>query len=44
MTQLQYTAWPDHDVPKSAAPLIELNRTLRAAQGNGKQVVLIHCR
>ena len=44
VTQLQYTAWPDHDVPKSAEPLIELNRTLRAIQGNRKQVALIHCR
>ncbi|KAL9960413.1 hypothetical protein ACROYT_G033865 [Oculina patagonica] len=43
VTQLQYTAWPDHDVPKSAAPLIELNRTLRAIQGNRRQVALIHC-
>ena len=44
VTQLQYTAWPDHDVPKSAEPLIEMNKTLRALQGNRKQQVLIHCR
>lgn len=44
VTQLQYTAWPDHDVPKSAAPLIEMNKTLRALQGNRRQPVLIHCR
>ena len=44
VTQLQYTAWPDHDVPKSAEPLIEMNKTLRALQGNRRQPVLIHCR
>ena len=44
VTQLQYTAWPDHDVPKSATPLIEISRTLKSLQGNGKQQILIHCR
>ena len=44
VTQLQYTAWPDHDVPTSATPLIEISRTLKSLQGNGKQQVLIHCR
>ena len=44
VTQLQYTAWPDHDVPKSAAPLIEISRTLKSLQGSRKQQVLIHCR
>ena len=44
VTQLQYTAWPDHDVPRSATPLIELNKTLRAVQGNRKQQLLVHCR
>lgn len=44
VTQLQYTAWPDHDVPKSATPLIEISRTLKSLQGNRKQQVLIHCR
>ncbi|KAM7437282.1 protein tyrosine phosphatase [Porites harrisoni] len=43
VTQLQYTAWPDHDVPKSATPLIEISRTLKSLQGNRKQQVLIHC-
>lgn len=44
VTQLQYTAWPDHDVPKSAEPLIEMNRTLKSLQGNRKQQILVHCR
>ena len=44
VTQLQYTAWPDHDVPKSATPLIEISRTLKSLQGSRKQQVLIHCR
>ena len=44
VTQLQYTAWPDHDVPRSATPLIELNKTLRAVQGNRKKQLLVHCR
>ena len=44
VTQLQYTAWPDHDVPKSAAPLLEMNKTLSSLQGNKKQPILIHCR
>ena len=44
VTQLQYTAWPDHDVPKSAAPLIEMNKTLCSLQGSRKQQVLVHCR
>lgn len=44
VTQLQYTAWPDHDVPKSAEPLIEMNRTLKSLQGNRKQPILVHCR
>lgn len=43
VTQLQYTAWPDHDVPKSAAPLLEMNKTLSSLQGNKKQPILIHC-
>lgn len=43
VTQLQYTAWPDHDVPKSATPLIEISRTLKSLQGSRKQQVLIHC-
>ena len=44
VTQLQYTAWPDHDVPKSADPLIEMNKTLSSLQGSKKQHVLVHCR
>lgn len=44
VTQLQYTAWPDHDVPKSAEPLIEMNKTLSSLQGSKKQQVLVHCR
>ena len=44
VTQLQYTAWPDHDVPKSAEPLIEMNKTLSSLQGSRKQQVLVHCR
>lgn len=43
ITQLQYTAWPDHDVPRSATPLIELNKMLRAILGNRKQQLLVHC-
>lgn len=43
VTQLQYTAWPDHDVPKSAEPLIEMNKTLSSLQGSKKQQVLVHC-
>lgn len=43
ITQLQYTAWPDHDVPRSATPLIELNKMLKAILGNRKQQLLVHC-
>lgn len=45
VTQFHYTAWPDHDVPRSATPLIELTMSFRAFVGNDNNVpVLVHCR
>ncbi|XP_031572401.1 tyrosine-protein phosphatase non-receptor type 12-like [Actinia tenebrosa] len=44
VTQFHYTAWPDHDVPRSATPLIELTMSFRAFVGSDNKVpVLVHC-
>ncbi|EDO48358.1 predicted protein [Nematostella vectensis] len=43
VTQFHYTAWPDHDVPRSATPLIELTRSFRTFVGSQDTPVLVHC-
>ncbi|XP_055788361.1 tyrosine-protein phosphatase non-receptor type 18 isoform X1 [Salvelinus fontinalis] len=44
ISQFQYTAWPDHDIPYTAGGILEMMDMARKAQGNNTSPVLIHCR
>nr|XP_046220863.1 tyrosine-protein phosphatase non-receptor type 18 [Oncorhynchus gorbuscha] len=43
ISQFQYTAWPDHDIPYTAGGILEMMDMARKAQGNNTSPVLIHC-
>uniref|UniRef100_A0A4W5KKQ7 protein-tyrosine-phosphatase n=1 Tax=Hucho hucho TaxID=62062 RepID=A0A4W5KKQ7_9TELE len=43
ISQFQYTAWPDHDIPYTASGILEMMDMARKAQGNNTSPVLIHC-
>ena len=44
MTQFHYLAWPDHGVPTTGTPLLNLHyKVLRHTEGNDKPT-LVHCR
>lgn len=43
VSQFQYTAWPDHDIPYTAGGILEMMDMARKAQGNNASPVLIHC-
>ena len=43
MTHFQYTLWPDHGAPVSAAPVLDLIAAVRASQANGAEPVVVHC-
>lgn len=42
--QFHYTTWPDHGVPNSVQPILELVRLIRDCQASEAVPVLIHCR
>ncbi|XP_046839551.1 tyrosine-protein phosphatase non-receptor type 12-like [Xenia sp. Carnegie-2017] len=42
LTQFHYTAWPDHGVPKTTLPLIELIKMVRDCRRDNCPIVL-HC-
>lgn len=41
--QFHYTTWPDHGVPESISPLVELVRLVRDCQPSEALPVLVHC-
>ncbi|KAF8782773.1 Tyrosine-protein phosphatase non-receptor like protein [Argiope bruennichi] len=41
--QFHYTTWPDHGVPNSVQPILELVRLIRDCQASEAVPVLIHC-
>ncbi|XP_036803487.1 tyrosine-protein phosphatase non-receptor type 18 isoform X3 [Oncorhynchus mykiss] len=43
ISQFQYTAWPDHDIPYTSGGILEMMDMARKAQGNNTSPVLIHC-
>ena len=44
LNQFHYTAWPDHGVPNSVLPIIEMIELIRDYQAHDKVPLLIHCR
>ncbi|KAL1021166.1 hypothetical protein UPYG_G00009670 [Umbra pygmaea] len=43
VSQFQYTAWPDHDIPNTAKGILGLMDMARTVQGNNTSPVVIHC-
>nr|XP_023847640.1 tyrosine-protein phosphatase non-receptor type 18-like [Salvelinus alpinus] len=43
ISQFQYTAWPDHDVPYTVYGILGMMDMARKDQGNNTSPVLIHC-
>ncbi|KAJ8016574.1 hypothetical protein DPEC_G00008650 [Dallia pectoralis] len=43
VSQFQYTAWPDHDIPNKADGILGMMEMARKVQGNNTSPVLIHC-
>lgn len=41
--QFHYTTWPDHGVPNSVQPILELVRLVREVQPADDKPILIHC-
>ncbi|XP_043232412.1 mediator of DNA damage checkpoint protein 1-like [Amphibalanus amphitrite] len=41
--QFHYSAWPDHGVPSSVVPLLQMIRMLRDTQASETLPVLVHC-
>ncbi|GFR31115.1 tyrosine-protein phosphatase non-receptor type 12 [Trichonephila clavata] len=41
--QFHYTTWPDHGVPNSVQPILELVRLIRDCQASEAVPVLVHC-
>lgn len=41
--QFHYTTWPDHGVPSSVHPIIELVRLMRDVQSTESRPILVHC-
>lgn len=41
--QFHYTTWPDHGVPKSGKPILDLVRLVREVQPSDDQPILVHC-
>lgn len=42
--QFHYTAWPDHGVPDTVSPILELIQKARKLQPNEKTPIIVHCR
>lgn len=41
--QFHYTTWPDHGVPDSVQPILELVRLVRDVQSSEDRPILVHC-
>lgn len=41
--QFHYTTWPDHGVPTTVEPIIELVRLMRDVQAGEARPILVHC-
>lgn len=41
--QFHYTTWPDHGVPDSVDPILELVRLMREVQPTEDKPILVHC-
>jgi len=41
--QFHYTTWPDHGVPDSVGPILELVRLVREVQPTEEKPILVHC-
>ncbi|KAJ6221069.1 hypothetical protein RDWZM_006881 [Blomia tropicalis] len=41
--QFHYTTWPDHGVPISVHPILELVRLMRDVQSSESRPILVHC-
>lgn len=41
--QFHYTTWPDHGVPNSVQPILELVRLIREVQPADDKPILVHC-
>lgn len=41
--QFHYTTWPDHGVPDSVSPILELVRLVREVQPSEEKPLLVHC-
>lgn len=41
--QFHYTTWPDHGVPNSVHPILELVRLMRDVQSTESRPILVHC-
>ncbi len=44
VTQLHFTAWPDHGAPEHATGVLNFYRTMIAETPSGGGPVLVHCR
>ncbi|XP_054720691.1 uncharacterized protein LOC129230317 [Uloborus diversus] len=43
LCQFHYTTWPDHGVPRSVQPILELVRLMRDCQASEAVPILVHC-
>lgn len=41
--QFHYTTWPDHGVPNSVQPILEVVRLMRDVQVSESRPILVHC-
>ncbi|XP_035237963.1 tyrosine-protein phosphatase non-receptor type 18 isoform X2 [Anguilla anguilla] len=43
LSQFQYTAWPDHDIPYTSDGILGMMDMLRKVQGTDAAPILVHC-
>lgn len=43
MKQLHYVTWPDHGVPDTIPPILEMLDEMRASQGHDDAPICVHC-
>lgn len=41
--QFHYLSWPDHSIPPSVSPILELVRLIRDVQASEARPILVHC-
>lgn len=44
LKQLHYVTWPDHGVPDSIPPILEMLVEMRSIQAHDNPPIIIHCR